>query len=85
MRPGFDPWVRKIPGEGHGNALQYSSVENSMDRGAQQSTVRGVAELDTAERLTGSVYLFIWLCHVLVAAHRILAASRGILFAVHSL
>ena len=30
----FDPWVRKIPGEGHGNPLQYSLLENSMDRGA---------------------------------------------------
>ena len=25
-RPEFDPWVRKIPGEGHGNPLQYSAV-----------------------------------------------------------
>jgi len=30
----FDPWVRKIlPGEGHSNPLQYSHLENSMDRG----------------------------------------------------
>ena len=34
---------------GHGNPLQYSSMENSMDRGAQQSTVLGVAESNTAE------------------------------------
>ena len=27
-RPGFDPWVRKIPGEGPGNPLQYSCLEN---------------------------------------------------------
>ena len=25
----FDPWVRKIPGEGNGNPLQYSCMENS--------------------------------------------------------
>ena len=27
-RPGFDSWVGKIPGEGHGNPLQYSCLEN---------------------------------------------------------
>ena len=25
---GFDPWVRKIPGEGNGNPLQYSCLGN---------------------------------------------------------
>ena len=30
----FDPWVRKIPGEGNGNTLQYSFLGNPMDRGA---------------------------------------------------
>ena len=33
-RPGFDPWVGKIPGEGSGNPLQYSCLENPMDGGA---------------------------------------------------
>ena len=33
-RPRFDPWVRKFPGEGKGNPLQYSCLENPMDRGA---------------------------------------------------
>ena len=28
----FDPWVRKIPGGGHGNPLQYSCLENPMDK-----------------------------------------------------
>ena len=32
---GFDPWVRKIPGEGNGNPLQYSCLKNPMDRGAE--------------------------------------------------
>ena len=31
---GFFPWVRKIPGIENGNLLQYSCLENSMDRGA---------------------------------------------------
>ena len=29
--PGFNPWVRKIPGEGNGYPLQYSYLETSMD------------------------------------------------------
>ena len=40
----FDPWVRKIPGEGHSNPLQYSCLENPMDRGAWVATVHGVAK-----------------------------------------
>ena len=43
----FDPWVRKIPGEGNGNSLQYSCLENPMDRGAWRATVHGVAESQT--------------------------------------
>ena len=40
----FDPYVRKIPGGGHDNPLQYSCLENPMDRGAWQATVHGVAK-----------------------------------------
>ena len=29
----FNPWVRKIPGEGNGNPLQYSCLGHHMDRG----------------------------------------------------
>ena len=36
-------------GGGHGNPLQYSCLENPMDRGARQATVHGVAESDTTE------------------------------------
>ena len=34
-------------GEGHGNPLQYSCLENPMDRGAWQATVHGVAKSQT--------------------------------------
>ena len=33
--------------EGHGNPLQYSCLENPMDRGAWQATVHGVTESGT--------------------------------------
>ena len=34
----------EVPGGGNGNPLQYSCVENPMDRGAWWATVRGVAK-----------------------------------------
>ena len=37
------------PGEGNGYPLQYSCLENSMDRGTWQATVHGVTESDTTE------------------------------------
>ena len=39
-------WGRS-PGERNGNPLQYSCLENSMDRGAWQTTVHGVANSQT--------------------------------------
>ena len=33
-RPGFDPGSGRYPGVGNDNPLQYSCLENSMDRGA---------------------------------------------------
>ena len=37
----------RYPGEGNGNPLQYSCLENFMDRGAWLATVHGVAESRT--------------------------------------
>ena len=39
----------RSPGEGNDNPLQYSYLENPMDRGARWATLYGVAELDTTE------------------------------------
>ena len=41
---GSIPGLRRSPGEGNGNPSQYSRQENSMDRGAWQATVHGVAK-----------------------------------------
>ena len=34
QRLGFDPWVGRFAGGAHGNPLQYSRLENPMDREA---------------------------------------------------
>ena len=40
--PGSIPGMGRSPGGGHGNPLQYSCLENPMDRGTWQATVRTV-------------------------------------------
>ena len=44
---GSIPGLGRSPGGGHGNPLQYSCLENPMDRGAWQATVLGVAKGQT--------------------------------------
>ena len=44
---GLTPGSGRSPGEGNGYPLQYSCLENSMDRGAWQSTAHGVARSQT--------------------------------------
>ena len=42
---GLIPGSGRSPGEGNGNALQYSCLGNPMDRGAWQATVYGLKRL----------------------------------------
>ena len=46
---GLIPGLERSSRGGHGSPLQYSCLENPMDRGAWQRTVHPIAELDTTE------------------------------------
>ena len=43
--PGLIPGLGRPPGEGHGNPLHYSCLENPMDRGAWWALVLSVAKI----------------------------------------
>ena len=45
--PGSIPGLGRSPGEGNGSPLQYSCLENLMDRGAWQAIVQGVTKSRT--------------------------------------
>ena len=46
---GSIPGSGRSPGDGHGNPLQYSCLENLMDRGAWWVTVHRITESDMTE------------------------------------
>ena len=50
--PGLIPELGRYPGEGNSYPLQYSCLDNSMDRGAWQASPLGHKELDTTEQLS---------------------------------
>ena len=54
-------YLGSIPGEGNGNPLQYSCLENPMDRRAWQATVHGVARArhDLATKPPPQIYLHV--------------------------
>ena len=49
---GSIPGSGRSPGGENGNPLQYSFLENSMDRGEGQAAIQGIAELDITVQLT---------------------------------
>ena len=59
--PGSIPRLGRSPGEGNGNPLQYSCLENSMDGGAWWATVHGVAKSWTQlSNFTQYIYIYIY-------------------------
>ena len=49
---GLAPGLRRSPGGGHGNPLQYSCLENPMDRGAWRAMIHGITESDMTKQLS---------------------------------
>ena len=56
-RPGSDPWVRKIPWRRHGNPLQYSCLENPMEKRAWWATDQRVPKSLTEGLSTHETYI----------------------------
>ena len=61
--PGSTPGLRRSPGEGNGNPLQYFCLENLMDRGAWQTTVHEVARVghDLATKPPTTIHIYIYI------------------------
>ena len=55
--PSSIPGSGRSPREGNGNPLQYSHLENPMDRGAWQATVHGVSRSWTQLKFVGIVII----------------------------
>ena len=55
---GLIPGSGRSPGEGHGNPLPYSCLENLMDRVAWRATVHRVAQSQTGLKLLSMHTLF---------------------------
>ena len=54
---GLIPGLGGSPGEGNGNPLQFSCLENSMDRRGWTAIIHGITESDMTEQLTLSVWV----------------------------
>ena len=69
---GLFPGLGRSPGEGNGKPLQYSCLENSVDRGAWWAIVHGVTESDMSE----------WLTHTHTHTHNFPLIWRNVPFAL---
>ena len=60
---GLIPGLGRSPGGGHGNPLQYSCLDNPMDRGAWWATAHGVARVrhDLATKPPPLIHATTWM------------------------
>ena len=65
---GLIPGLGRSPGEGNGNPLQYSCLENRTDGGAQWATVHSITESETAKHTCTHVKIMKW-AHSLLTIH----------------
>ena len=63
---GSIPGSGRIPGEGNGNLLQYSCLENPTDRGAYGATVHVITESDRTEHTCACTHTHTQLNHFAV-------------------
>ena len=81
---GSVPGSGRSPGVGNGNPVQYSCLENSMDRGGWWATIHGVAkELDTTKHSTAHQHLYIKVyiyinAHTHIHGHRYMKVGHDI-------
>ena len=71
---GFISWLGRSPGKGNGNPLQYSCLENSMERGARQTTVQF-----SSVQLLSHVWLFVTLWSAACQASLSITNSQSLL------
>ena len=89
--PGSIPGLGRSPGEGNGYPLQYSCLENPMDRGAWWATLSwGHRELYTTEQVTVSLSisdettsLRVWKVAPTKAKMKVTQQSMGNIMVVH--
>ena len=79
---GLIPGLGRYPGNGNGNPLQYSCLENPMDRGAWQVTAYGVArirhDLVTKPLCVAVSKIFKKFCLWFIWLHWVLVSACGI-------
>ena len=71
---GLIPGLGRFPGRGNGNPLQYSCLENPLDRGAQQATVHGFTKSQTQFSDQTITTKCIYYCRIDI---NLLALTRG--------
>ena len=71
--PGSTPGSGRFPGEGKGNPLQYSCLDNPMDRGAWQRTVHRVTKSQTWLSMHVSIITFLCVHRV----HTLVTRAKG--------